>query len=42
MAVAASGALSKIETVRAWTPAEFKAVVEKAARVASGYTPPGK
>jgi uncharacterized protein with GYD domain len=42
MAVAASGALSRIETVRAWTPAEFKAVVEKAARVASAYTPPGK
>ena len=42
MAVAASGALSKIETVRAWTPSEFKGVAEKAARFASTYTPPGK
>jgi uncharacterized protein with GYD domain len=42
MAVAASGALSKIETVRAWTPSEFKGIAEKAARVASAYTPPGE
>ena len=42
MAVAATGALSKIETVRAWTPSEFKGIAEKAARVASAYTPPGK
>src|SRR5258705_1295325 len=42
MAVAASGALSKIETVRAWTPSEFKGIAEKAARVATAYTPPGK
>ena len=42
MAVAASGSLSKIETVRAWTPGEFKGIAEKAARVASAYTPPGK
>jgi len=42
MAVAASGALSKIETVRAWTPSEFKGVAEKAAGFASAYTPPGK
>jgi uncharacterized protein with GYD domain len=42
MAVAASGALAKIETVRAWTPSEFKGIAEKAARVASAYTPPGK
>ena len=41
MAVAASGALSKIETVCAWTPGEFKGIAEKAARVASAYTPPG-
>src|SRR6266404_1443139 len=41
MAVAATGALSKIETVRAWTPSEFKGIAEKAARVASAYTPPG-
>jgi uncharacterized protein with GYD domain len=42
MAVAASGALSKIETVRAWTSSEFKAIAEKAAKVAGAYTPPGK
>lgn len=42
MAVAASGSLSKIETVRAWTPGEFKAIAEKAARVTSAYTPPGR
>jgi uncharacterized protein with GYD domain len=41
MAVAATGALSKIETVRAWTPGEFKGIAEKAARVGSSYTPPG-
>ena len=41
MAVSASGALSKLETVRAWTPGEFKGIAEKAARVASAYTPPG-
>ena len=42
MAVAATGALSKIETVRAWTPSEFKGIAEKAARVASAYAPPGE
>ena len=42
MAVAASTALSRVETVRAWTPGEFKGIAEKAARVASAYTPPGK
>src|SRR4030088_2417594 len=41
MDVEASGALSKIETVCAWTPGEFKGIAEKAARVASAYTPPG-
>jgi uncharacterized protein with GYD domain len=41
MAVAATGALSRIETVRAWTPGEFKGIAEKAAQVASAYTPPG-
>jgi hypothetical protein len=39
----ASGAVSKIETVRAWTPSEFKGVAEKAKKVVAGaYTPPGK
>ncbi len=42
MAVAATGSLAKIETVRAWTPAEFKSVAEKAAKVGSTYTPPGR
>jgi hypothetical protein len=42
MAVAATGAISKIETVRAWTPGEFKGIAEKAAKVASAYTPPGE
>ncbi len=42
MAVAATGSISKIETVRAWTPSEFKGIAEKAAKVASAYTPPGK
>ncbi len=42
MAVAASGALSKIETVRAWTASEFKGIAQKAAKVAGAYTPPGK
>jgi|SRR5215813_9134460 uncharacterized protein with GYD domain len=41
MAACASGAVSKIETVRAWTAGEFKGIAEKAARVAKAYTPPG-
>lgn len=41
MAVAATGSLSKIETVRAWTSAEFVAVAEKAASLGGAYTPPG-
>jgi len=42
MAAAASGSLSKIETVRAWTSSEFKGIAEKAAKVAGAYTPPGR
>jgi uncharacterized protein with GYD domain len=42
MAVLASGSISKIETVRAWTPSEFKGIAEKAAKAAGAYTPPGK
>jgi uncharacterized protein with GYD domain len=42
MAVAASGSLAKIETVRAFTPSEFKGIAEKAAKVSGAYTPPGK
>lgn len=42
MAASASGAIAKIETVRAWKMGEFKAVAEKASRLAASYTPPGK
>ena len=42
MAAAASGALSKVETVRAWTLPEFKGIAEKAGRFAGAYKPPGK
>jgi len=42
MAVAATGAVSRVETVRAWTPAEFKGIAEKAAKVAGAYAPPGR
>ena len=42
MAVAATGSISKLETVRAWTPSEFKGIAEKAAKVSGAYTPPGK
>lgn len=41
MAAAASGAVAKLETVRAWTLPEFKAVAEKAKKLAEGYKPPG-
>jgi uncharacterized protein with GYD domain len=41
MAAAASGALAKVETVRAWTLPEFKGIAEKAGRMAEGYKPPG-
>jgi uncharacterized protein with GYD domain len=41
MAAAASGSVSKIETVRAWSSSEFKGIAEKAAKVAGAYKPPG-
>ncbi len=41
MAVAASGAVEKIETVRVWTADDFVAVAEKAAALTGAYTPPG-
>ncbi|WP_172292945.1 GYD domain-containing protein [Pseudoruegeria sp. HB172150] len=41
MAIGASGILSRIETVRAWTSAEFVDVAKKAAGLSSAYTPPG-
>jgi uncharacterized protein with GYD domain len=42
LATAAAGTVSHVTTSRAWTGAEFKAVADKAAKVASLYTPPGK
>ncbi|MGY0571898.1 GYD domain-containing protein [Bradyrhizobium sp. RDM12] len=42
MAAAASGAIAKIETVRAWKMSEFKTIAEKAAKLATAYVPPGK
>lgn len=42
MTAAASGAVSDLTTVRAWTSADFKKVAKKAASFAEAYTPPGK
>ncbi len=41
MAVASSGSVSKVETVRAWTGSEFVEVAQKAAGLTGSYTPPG-
>ena len=41
MAVASSGSLSNIETVRAWTSEEFVAIAQKAATLTGSYVPPG-
>jgi len=41
MAATASGALSRLETVRAFSLAEFKGIAEKAGRIGAGYKPPG-
>lgn len=41
MAVGASGSLSNIETVRAWTSADFVAIAEKAGTLTGAYSPPG-
>ena len=40
MAVASTGAVSKIETVRAWSAEEFVSVAAKAATLTGVYTPP--
>lgn len=40
LVIGASGAVSNIKTVRAYTGAEFKAAQEKAAKIASSYKPP--
>ena len=42
MAAAASGAVARIETVRAWPLGEFQGIAEKAARLAQAYVPPGR
>ena len=42
MAATASGAVAKIETVRAWSLGEFQGIAEKAARLAQVYVPPGR
>jgi uncharacterized protein with GYD domain len=42
MAVEAAGMICDVTTARAWTGSEFKAVAEKASKVASLYRPPGK
>jgi uncharacterized protein with GYD domain len=38
----AAGTICEVSTSRAWTGSEFKAVAEKASKVASLYRPPGK
>ena len=41
IAAAASGAFTKMETVRVWTLPEFKSIAEKASRVGAGSSLPG-
>ena len=42
MAAAAAGTISDISTGRAWTGKEFKAIADKASKVAKAYRAPGK
>ncbi|KAA1176903.1 GYD domain-containing protein [Rhizobium tropici] len=42
LVVGASGAVSNIKTVRAYTGAEFKAAQKKAGKIASAYKAPAK
>jgi len=42
MTAAAAGTISDVSTGRAWTGAEFKAIMERASKAASAYRPPGK
>lgn len=42
IAKAAAGVISDVSTARAWTGAEYKAVLDRAAKVANAYRPPGK
>ncbi|MBO0717992.1 MAG: GYD domain-containing protein [Rhizobiales bacterium] len=41
MAASATGTISNVSTVRAWTGAEFKEIAERAAKASSAYRPPG-
>ena len=40
LVTAASGAVSNVKTIRAYSPAEFTNAQEKAAKIASAYKPP--
>jgi len=42
MTAAAAGTISDVITGRAWTGAEFKAIMERAGKAAKSYRPPGK
>jgi uncharacterized protein with GYD domain len=42
LVVSASGAVSNVKTVRAYTGAEFKTAQEKAGKIASSYKSPAK
>jgi hypothetical protein len=42
MAAAAAGTISDISTARAWTGKEFKAIADKASKVAKAYRVLGK
>ena len=42
VAVEAAGMICDVTTARAWTGSEFKAVADKASKIASLYRPPGK
>ena len=41
LAIVASGAIARVETVRAWTMSDFKEIMEKGGRVAAAFKPPG-
>ena len=41
LAIVASGAIARVETVRAWTMTDFKEIMEKGSRVVAGFKPPG-
>jgi uncharacterized protein with GYD domain len=41
LAIIASGAIARVETVCAWTMADYKEIMEMGGRVAAGFKPPG-